>query len=122
MKYLCAFGLALLLGGCSGGNESHDMIQDQMLSGEVSYRERIITPPGSTLIVSVVDDNGRVLGQQTQEVQGGPPFPYVVDYASGHDIMVEASLTFAGEKEPRFSLSTTPDQVAELQLRSFQQP
>ncbi|WP_169628110.1 YbaY family lipoprotein [Ferrimonas senticii] len=119
MKKVMALAAVMLMAGCSGDSEPQ-MEKDQSLAGELQYRERILTPPGSQLKVAVSDANGTILGMVQQEVQGGPPFNYQLDYAKGNEVMVHATLTFAGDDKPRFEASVTLDQAGQILLRGAQ--
>ncbi|WP_298443038.1 YbaY family lipoprotein [uncultured Ferrimonas sp.] len=104
MKRLMVAALAAFtLAGC-GSDEVATATADKQVSGEVVYFARIATPPGSQLLVQLHDGNGTLLGQQQQEVQGGPPFPYQVDYVDATTIHVSASLTFGDSDKVKFKL------------------
>ncbi|QIZ78127.1 YbaY family lipoprotein [Ferrimonas lipolytica] len=107
-RIVTAVALTLVMVGC--GNDQPAPIKDQQVSGEVVYRERILTPPGSQLTVQVSDADGNLLGEQQQEVQGGPPFPYQVDYAQADSVTISASLYFDGKL--RFEFVPQPIAVA----------
>lgn len=55
------------------------------LSGEVFYRERIMLPPDSVLIVklvdvSIADARSITLSEIIHPIQGGPPYEFTLDY------------------------------------------
>ncbi|GAA4894132.1 YbaY family lipoprotein [Ferrimonas pelagia] len=79
-------GMALVallgLGGCGPAPEPKAMVQ---ISGEAFYRERVIAALGSVMTISLQDVSRQdvaatVIAKQTQQVQGPPPFAFVIDY------------------------------------------
>ncbi len=76
-----------LLTACGGSGEA-EMAQEQavqQISGTVIYRERMMLKPGAELEVqlldvSVADTLGTVMATVTMTPEGGPPFPFSIDY------------------------------------------
>ncbi|HZL85692.1 MAG TPA: YbaY family lipoprotein, partial [Candidatus Krumholzibacteria bacterium] len=72
--------VALALCGCTS-----DSKRPEKLTGNVLYRERMMLPPGATVTVTLEDvsraDAPAVqLAQTVFQPQGGPPFPFSLEY------------------------------------------
>lgn len=82
----------LTLVGCGEApvkNTTSDMqqttVDNQTLSGEVSYRERKLLPPGVTLEVTLEDVSkmdvaSTVIAKSSSEIAGAPPYAFSLDY------------------------------------------
>lgn len=103
-KLIAVAIMCIALVGC--GDSQPELVKDQLLNGEVSYRARILTPPGSMLEITLEDDNGTQVGQLIQEVQGAPPFAFELPYANSENLFIDIKLRIDGEV--KFSASSQP--------------
>ena len=76
--------LLTLVAGCGQGGESTDKVMTP-IEGTVSYRERMMPPPGSVLEIqlqdiSIADAPAQVISTLEQPVQGGPPYSFTMDF------------------------------------------
>lgn len=84
-KYAVGFVLlALLLSACSS-NEPQPPPRWKAVSGSVSYRERMMLPPGAEIVVrledvSKMDVAAELRGETRFEARGGPPYSFGVKY------------------------------------------
>lgn len=81
--------LSLLLGmsACSVQNEikqseKQNTVEPQaLISGEITYRERIKLPDNAKLTVSLIDNEKNVIAEMTTEALSSPPWPYTLTVA-----------------------------------------
>ena len=100
-----AFGLALVLLPACGGMQAQ---QSEMstLTGTVVYRERMMIPAGSEVVVrledvSKMDVAAELLGETRFVPAGGPPFEFSLQYnperiVPRHRYAVRAAIYFGG--------------------------
>ena len=87
-------GLLLCAAGCgttspdSGHHGAKPNAADSKVSGTVTYRERMMLPPGSSLRVtledvSLIDAKAVVLAEATMTDLGAPPYAFTLTVAPG---------------------------------------
>jgi putative lipoprotein len=88
VRCLPALFLALLISACAGMGESTDgkaKMEETVITGKVTYRERIMLPPGADvhvvlLDVSKMDVMATTIAETRFAAEQGPPFNFTLPY------------------------------------------
>jgi len=124
-------GLSLASGRC--GSKSHepdarvDTGGELLVSGEVHHKERILLPPGATLLVVAEDGEAPpATAESSRSISGSPPYSFTLrldalEASAPERVMLRAEiwsggeLTFASpEPEPAFDAGAPRDDVSIL--------
>ncbi len=105
---LLAAGAALLLAaGCGELDLTPESNPSRVLVGEIRLADATDLPAGSSATVRVVDESvigapPNIIGSQTLENLGAPPFPFRVEYRADdnllrHGLNIEVRVAYGGE-------------------------
>ena len=83
VSLIAGCGEAPVKGSVSDGQQV--TVDNQIIKGEVIYRERKLLPPGVTLKVTLEDVSkmdvaSKVIAQTTTQIEGAPPYSFLLDY------------------------------------------
>lgn len=116
-----SFAFTIVLALCSPGFAQDNRI----LSGEVSYRERIALPPDAILIVEVMGIDRSLIAEARIPTEGRQvPIPFEIEVPNDAEGTLRAGLSTGGRvdwlSDSVESDATTSGDIGELALRRFQ--
>jgi len=106
-RLLVAAAALLLAAGCGELDLTPEGNPARVLEGEIRLADATDLPAGSTATVRVVDESvigapPNILGTQTLENLGAPPFTFRVEYRADDDLLrhglnIEVRVSYGGE-------------------------